>query len=257
MLHLQLSTIVFQILNFLILLGLLSWFFYRPVLAAMRNRQESIDARLRDADERTREAESERARLEAQTRDARAEAEALLASARTQAGDERAQIVAGGKTEAARLLAEARQTIEEQERLAFGQLEGRVVESAITIAAKLIGQAAGPAVHQQLLEQFLQEGVFPRDSASESLDVLLGRDHSAVTVELAYPSPPETEGRIRELLLRDLGRQAGAKQPAFRVNPALIAGGRVLAGEFVADFSLRRMLEDLSSASAAKSEADR
>lgn len=253
MLHLQLSTIVFQVLNFLILLGLLGWFLYRPVVAAMRSRQEAIDARLRDADDRAREAEEERASLAAQTQQATTDADALLATTRQQAAEESARITAAARTKAAHLVGEAHKVIDEQERLALGRVEARVGESALTIAANLIRQAAGPLVHEQLVEQFLRQGVASRDSDSESIGDILGRDHSAVTVELAYPSSGEVEARIRELLLQELGRDAGAKDASFRVNPALIAGGRILAGEFVLDFSLQRTLEELKSRHATES----
>jgi len=246
MLRLQLSTIIFQVLNFLILLAVLSWFFFRPLLRVMRTREEGITARIHEAEEKAQAAELERARLKDQSRSSRAEADALLALARKQAGEEREKILASGKADVSRLVAEARQAIQEQERLALDQVERHVRESAVALAGTLIRDAAGAAVHEQLLARFLEEGVRPASRDGESTTAILVGDRQTVDVELAYPVPKQTEAQIRDILGRDLALPGGGSAIRFRVNAALLAGLRVLAGEFVLDFTLQSTLERIN-----------
>ena len=50
MLGFDVPTFIFQIVNFVILLAILTKFFYRPVLDVMRRRQEQIDTRIAEAE---------------------------------------------------------------------------------------------------------------------------------------------------------------------------------------------------------------
>jgi len=246
MLHLQLSTIIFQILNFLILLAVLSWFLFRPLLRVMRTREESITARLREAEESSQAAATERAQLEQERQHARTAAETLLAEARLQAADERTRILAAGRADVARLVAEGQQTIQEHERAALEQAERRVRGSAATLAGTLIRDAAGTAVHEQLLARFLEDGVRPASTdGAPPARIALG-DNQLVDVELAYSAPSHTEAALRDLLARDLALDDGGSSISFRTNAALLAGLRVLAGEFVLDLSLQGTLQRLS-----------
>ena len=80
MLGLDLPTFVFQIINFLILLAIMTRFFYKPVLALMARRQAEIDARLADAAERARQADEERRNLEEQTKSVAAQRKSMVGS---------------------------------------------------------------------------------------------------------------------------------------------------------------------------------
>ena len=61
MLRFQLSTFIFQVVNFFILLAVLTRFFYRPLQQAMKRQEAKITARLHEAEERVQKADSERA----------------------------------------------------------------------------------------------------------------------------------------------------------------------------------------------------
>jgi F-type H+-transporting ATPase subunit b len=253
-LHIQLSTIVFQIVNFLILLAALSWLFYRPINRVMRSREEGIAARLREADQSIRSAEKERDELAKRAREADAAAQSLLASARMQAGEERRQIIVAARTDAARLVAEAQQTIQEQERSALGRLDSHIRESAISVAGSLIREAAGTQVHEQLLRQFLEQGVRPTNPGEVPFVQALAQDHNAITIELAYPAVEAAETAIRDVLSREFTPKGVKPQITFVVSPALLAGLRILAGEFVLDLSLRRALQTLKAGESARGE---
>jgi F-type H+-transporting ATPase subunit b len=243
MLHLQLSTIIFQMLNFLILLAVLAWFFYRPLLRVMKTREETIDARIRRADEQAQAAEAERAQLDEQRRLAAVQADEMLASAREQAADEHERVLASGAEQVSRLLAEANKNIEERERIALAQLEAQLCTSAVGIAGSLIRDTAGPEVHEKLIARFLAEGIQPsrlNGYAPPEFHPFAGQ----VTIELAYAATEEREAELTNVLTRDLGIGDPASV-SFQIVPGLIAGLRLVIGEFVLDFSVRHTLEQL------------
>jgi len=157
MLDIQWSTIIFQIINFLILLVILTRFLYQPVVRTMRQRQAAIAAQLQHADQRVAEADAERERLAQAIEQANLQSEQLLARTRAEAAAERARLIETARNDAARYREEAQLAMQEQERLALSRLEARIRASAVTIAGSLVRQAAGLAVHQALLDRSAPE----------------------------------------------------------------------------------------------------
>jgi F-type H+-transporting ATPase subunit b len=236
MLDLQLSTIIFQIINFVILLAVLTRFLYQPVLRTMQQRQEAIAARLREADERAAQADAERERLSRVIQEAQVHAEEIVARARTEAAEERTHLIAEARSEAGRYRDEAQRAMQEQEREELARLQASIRQTAVGIAGSLIRQAAGPTVHQALLERLLAGGI----QADGALQPLRGRHAPAVVVELAYAPDPDEQDRLRSALTH------GSEEVSFRVNPDLLAGARILVGQqAVVDLSLQRTLADL------------
>jgi F-type H+-transporting ATPase subunit b len=246
MLNLQLSTIIFQILNFLILLVVLTRFLYRPVLRTMHQRQEAIAARLRDADERGRQADAERERLAQQGQDAKAQAELLLTGARSEAAAERARLLEGARQDAARFHDEAERAIREQERSALGRLERQLGATAVKVAGSLIRQAAGLAVHEALIDRLVQSRIETTGADDDALRRALTAVDSLLVVELAYPASPELQARLNQAIASRLAQDGRTPEVVFRVESELLAGARIVAGhQVVVDLSLQRTLADL------------
>jgi F-type H+-transporting ATPase subunit b len=246
MLTFQWSTLIFQLLNFFILLGVLTWFFYRPLLRVMQQREDMIASRLRDAAEQARQVSEERQRLAEESRRIHTDAEALLAKARVAASQSRDHILERTREEVVRLMEDAKQRIQEQERLAEHHLESRLRHAVVIVAGGLIREAAGSLVHQALLQRLIEEQVGDDRQEVDLLRQALATTGYSVTVELAYPPSPDLEQHIQGALGKALGKEPLALNLAFRVEPSLIAGVRMLVGTVAVDLSLRRMLEELS-----------
>jgi F-type H+-transporting ATPase subunit b len=244
-LHLEWSTLVFQLLNFFILLFVLGRFLYRPLMDAMQRREQAIVERVREAEERVKRADAERASLAEASRAAHAEAEALLARARGDATQLKEKEHANARQEAARLLEDAKRRIGDEERAAQRRLSAAARSSAVRIAASLIDKVAGRPFHEALVTQLLDSGL-GLDSAKAEL-LRRARNHGAqeVIVESAYPLAAEVASRLEEALAKALDPGGGAVHTTIRVEPTLVAGLRVMVGVGVVDLSLLRMLADL------------
>jgi len=245
MLRIQLSTLIFQVLNFFILLAALTWFFYRPLLRMMKRREDEILARLRGADERAKQAESERARLAALSQQAQVDAESLLGRARVEAAQTRQRVLEEARREAASSLDAARARMEEQERTARTRLEAAARRTAVAVAGDLIHAAVGPAFHQALVEQLLESRLKLDGAQNDVLRRALAQGHGNVTVEMAYEPSPELRARIEDALVHALPAEPGPPAVAFRVASSLGAGLRVLVGTVAIDLSLSHILADL------------
>jgi F-type H+-transporting ATPase subunit b len=244
MLDFELSTFIFQMINFVILLAALSWFLFRPLLRVMKQRQSEIEARIRDADDKARQADEERQQLAAALEQARTQASDILTQARTEANHAREQLLEQARHEIAELTQEARERIQEQERATQQRLQARLSETAVSLAGNLIREAAGPALHRSLVEQLIVDEAGLGAEETDLLKQALARNHQEVVVEVAYPSGEDLEGRISESLSRMLGI-AAPLNVSLRVEPSLIAGARIMIGTVAVDLSLSRTLKEL------------
>ena len=245
MLRFHLSTIVFQLVNFAALLAALTWFLYRPLLRVMRQREEEIRTHLDAAEERARAAEAERQQLAEERRRAQADAEVLMADARGDAARQRAQMLEDARQEAAKLLDDTGRRIEEEERAARRLLEAEVRQTAVSLAAGLIERIPVKPLHEALVADLLDRGLAEEGEHAALLRRALATHGRAVCVELALPPGSELESRVRRRLDEAWGRRDGDVAVTFRVEPALVAGARILAGTVAVELSLAGVLAEL------------
>ena len=85
------------------------------------------------------------------------EAEAILADARRKAQKNEAVIVAEAKEEAARIMKRADVEIELERRKALEGMKQEVVDIAVAMAQKAVGEQMNVSVQSRLLEETLQE----------------------------------------------------------------------------------------------------
>jgi F-type H+-transporting ATPase subunit b len=246
MLGFDVPTFIFQIANFLILLAILAKFFYRPVLDVMRKRQEQIDARIQDAEQRARQADAEREALARQSETATREAAAMLDAARNDAARERQRLLEAAKTEAAGVIDESRKTAAAEEKAAGDRLSARISQAAVKIAGALVRETSGEAVHASLVERLLEDGFGLDTSELRQAKLDFQADAKRLIVESAYALNAAQEKRLREKAAQTLDRDVEEIELDVREKPELIAGVRVLAGALVVDMSLRRLLDELS-----------
>jgi F-type H+-transporting ATPase subunit b len=130
--------VVWTVVVFIILLTLLRLLAWKPILNAVKNREESIRSALKSADKAREEMRSLKADNEKILAEARAGRDAILKEAR----DVRERIIdeAKGKAdaEARKLIEQARQNIQNEKDAAIGDLREQVAKLSVEIAAKIL-----------------------------------------------------------------------------------------------------------------------
>ncbi len=154
-LGLDLGTLLAQIVNFFLLLALLTVVLYRPVGKMLRERSERIAKGLADAAAAEKRAAQAEADYQQRLEEARREAQALLAQAREAAEKERQAILARAQAEAEQLRARTGEEIERERREALVSLQGQVADLAIEAAGRVLGQAVDKPAHRRLVSDFL------------------------------------------------------------------------------------------------------
>lgn len=217
-----------QLINFGIIFGALTLLLWRPIINMLDARAAKIAKGLEDAQV------AANARLNAE-----AEADRILAAARTDVSkaieegrsrgeDVSRQVEAEARAEAERIRNEARLAAEAERNTQLADLRGQVADIGVAIARRLIGESLVDGKRQQgIINDFFTR--LPADARG-----LRG----AVEVTSAMPLSPDEQSRIQ--------RELGVEAVMFKVDPDILGGLVVRAGDRVIDGSVRSGLNEMA-----------
>ena len=149
--------LIFQTIAFLLLMFLLTKFAWKPVLAAIKEREQSIDDALNKAEL----AKQEMARLTSQNEElmkqARLERDEILKEAKVLKDSIVLEAKTSAQTEGAKLIEKARIEIENQKKAALAELKEQVSSLSIDIAERVLrSQLDDKAKQQDLVANLLK-----------------------------------------------------------------------------------------------------
>lgn len=154
----EVGLVIFQTIAFLLLMFLLGKFAWKPILAAIKERENSIDEALNKAEL----AKQELARMTAQNEDlmkqARAERDEILKEAKALKDSIVNDAKTQAQTEGAKLIEKARIEIENQKKAALAELKGQVSSLSLDIAERVLrSQLDDKAKQQDLVANLLKD----------------------------------------------------------------------------------------------------
>ena len=148
---------IWTILTFLVLVGLLARFAWRPLLQALEARQQTIAKSLEEAQRARQELERiqrESAQMMAQ---ARVEAEGVIARSRADAEALREELKQKARTEAASIVTNAERQIQLETARAVQQIRAEAVDLSVAIASKILRRQVSKEDNQALIEETLKQ----------------------------------------------------------------------------------------------------
>ena len=150
--------VIFQTIAFLLLMFLLSKFAWKPVLAAIKERENSIDDALNKAELAKQALAEMAAQNEDLMKQARAERDELLKEAKMLKDNIVNEAKLQAQTEGAKLIEKARIEIENQKKAAVAELKGQVSALSLDIAERVLrSQLDDKAKQQELITNLLKE----------------------------------------------------------------------------------------------------
>lgn len=150
-------TLVAQILNFLILVLILTKVAYKPLMKALADREEKIAKNIASAEEDERKAKQILAEYQKQLASARIQAQEIVDKAMALAAEEREANIAETRAEIERMRKSAQADIIRERELAIAKLKGEVVTLSMAAATKIIGNSMDAAVNEKLVGEFIEK----------------------------------------------------------------------------------------------------
>jgi F-type H+-transporting ATPase subunit b len=127
-----------QAINFTLLLGVLSYFLYRPVMNMIDERRDKIAEGVRTAEAASRRLEEAKVEGDEMVGNAAREAEALVAAARTRADERGTEIVKAAEVRAQAAIKDAAARAEEAKRQMVKESEREIARAAMLAAEKIL-----------------------------------------------------------------------------------------------------------------------
>jgi F-type H+-transporting ATPase subunit b len=239
-LELNWSTVVLEILNFLILVWILKHFLYQPVLDVIARRRAGIEKRLADAETRHAEAaslqeqyEGRLAEWDKERQQARAELARELEAERTRKLEE-LQTALEQEREKVRVAGERRQAD------ALRKLEETALLHATRFTTRLLQQAAGPELEARLVDLAIAGlTALPAERIAD-LRNSYGKSPGGIRVASAFPLADDQQQRLGQAL----ASIAGTDIPQhFEQDSSLLAGVRISIGAWVLGVNLQDELK--------------
>lgn len=245
MLDLNLTTVIFQIVNFLVLVGLLYLLFFRPVMRRVQMRlaeRERLAAQLA-----TDQAEAARLRAELEARLAALDDESarIISAAHERAETERVAVLRRAQEEVEHLLVEAQMDAYRIRRQALEGFHDQLLDTILAISAQAIERVASAELHEAMVRQLnerIREMGRSEVARVEAFRRALGERTPTVVITSARPLSPELQG----LLVRTFSALADrTPRLELRVDPSLALGVRVRVGDMLIDNSLAGHLAEV------------
>jgi F-type H+-transporting ATPase subunit b len=127
-----------QAINFGVLLGILWYFLYRPVLRIIDQRREKIAESVRTAQAAAQRLEEAKEEGDKMVGDAARESEGLVASARLRADERAGEIMKEAQHKADGLMTEAQARAQEEKRQMLAESEREIARAAMMAAEKIL-----------------------------------------------------------------------------------------------------------------------
>jgi F-type H+-transporting ATPase subunit b len=148
---------IWTIVTFLVLVGLLAKFAWRPLLAALEQRQDAIRKSLDDVRQAKQDLErvhADSAKILAQ---ARAEADSIVAATRADVNAFREEMRQKARAEADGIVKNAERQIEQETARALQQIRHEAVDLSVGIASKLLQRNVSKDDNARLIEDAFKQ----------------------------------------------------------------------------------------------------
>jgi len=143
--------------NVFLIFFILSYLVFNPARKLLSGRREKVEADLLAAEQDKKEADALKKEYEAHLDQVDTEAEEILSKARAKALKNEADIVAGAKEEAARLMERADTEIERERQKALEGMKQEIIDIAGAMASKAVGDRMDVQIQEELLDETLKE----------------------------------------------------------------------------------------------------
>lgn len=232
-------TLGFQAVNFLVLVWLLQYFLYQPVMEIMERRKGEVDRAYAEAAAAKAAADSARAEFEGMRAEAAKAAAKMMDEAKEAALRERNTMMDQARVDAENIAVAARERVAREREAAEHQLRDRIARLGVEVAAALLRQSlsedgATPVLADRALRML---EALPREER-DRMAADLGANRTLEVASAAPLSSPDAE-RCRKRIGQALGREVAID---FVQDPGLIAGVEIRLPHSVVNCSWKQSL---------------
>lgn len=149
--------IVVSLLNLVILFLIVKKFLYKPVKKTLKDREEKLEEKYTEADERLENAKNTEAELNEKLSEADKAAEQIVSDATVVAERRKAEITREAQAEADNIVRLAHAEAELERKKAQGDIKTQIVDVSLALSEKLIEREIKEEDHHNLIDSFISQ----------------------------------------------------------------------------------------------------
>lgn len=153
----NLYTVGFTIVNFLILYLFLRKFLFKKILNFMESRSAAIEENIKKAKSNFEESDKLREKMRKELEDARSEGRRIMEEYKSRASVLSDEILKEAKDEAERILERARADAEKEKEIARDEIKEQIVTLSLLLASKSINEQLDEKKHHEIINDFINE----------------------------------------------------------------------------------------------------
>ena len=153
----SLTEFIFYLVNFLILVGVLGKFLYKPFLNLMETRKQSIVDALDNAEAVNRRADEKMANYDRKIAKLEAEGREIIKEAKIKAEEQANEIIEQANQRASQIMSRAEKEIEREREKAVLEMREQIAVLSLMAAEKIMERDVEVNGQDQIIEQVLEE----------------------------------------------------------------------------------------------------
>lgn len=149
------TTIVFTLINTLLLFVLYRVFLHNKVMAMLEARREAINSEMNAAEQAQKDAAAVKTEYEQRLAESKEEAQKIVAEAVKRGGERESEIIANAENDARSIKARAEESIELEKRRALNEVKDQISEVVVLAASKVCEKEISEKDNAELIDSFL------------------------------------------------------------------------------------------------------
>jgi len=227
--------LISQIVNFLVLFGLLTVLLWKPARKRLDERRATLEKQIEDTSDAASQLEKVGEEREKILAEARKEAEGIVSQAY-----ERVEAVKNDASGEAKVIIKKAQVDAKGEELRLLQgVRDQVAVLAMAATQKLVGESLDEKRQKALIDEFFS------DIKGGKIVVLEGEDISGKVAVVTSALP--LSSKEKKIIEGDILKKAGAKEVSFEVNTGILGGLTIQIDDKLFDHSVSSQLAGLKS----------
>lgn len=235
-------TVIAQIVNFLILVGLLTKLLYRPIMNAMQEREEEIEDRMASAEKKRQQAEQEKSEYEQRVKEIEQKRDEMLSDAREDARQKRQRLMEQARSEVEKLEQQWRRTLRREQETFLSELRRRTGREVCRIAREALEDLANAELEQMIAEVFTKKIRQLDEEDAASVRQGVREDDGKVYVTSAFGVDADLRRSIGRALEERLERECDIH---YYRGDTLVCGIELRAGGCKVGWSVASYLQEL------------
>lgn len=237
--------VIFQIINFLVIVFLLRKFLYGPIIRAMDDREQIIVEREETAAAREEKANKEKEEYRRKSEELEQQEEEILDKAAQDAEKEKKEMIDKARSEVEVTRQRWEESLEREKESFVAELRRRIGSQACSIARRCLEDLADARLEELIWDLFLQKLSGLPDEETKELEKALQDEDGKAELLSAFKAP---DGKVEELKKSLVDLLPGIKDaPAIKAkrDQSLVCGIELQAGGYRVAWNIDSYLDDL------------